>query len=326
VSAIEYVREPQNDSTEVHICFRCSDAYAIYAPTSVYSILTNNQNSFVYIYFLTDGISDERWAKIIAVAAGFSNCEIIKFHPDPEDIESMEKKSSSYHGWGLVHISIYYQKYLDRVHKVFNFGIDTFCVGDLTAILSTECEGYHYIGSSSRHQKPKSRLSLSPTWIGFDTALLNLNTMRRDGITPDVLAEYSIKAVGYIHDEVAHNGICERKFLDPKLYYIFSGSYLPNKKMDPETRVVDFYSNLKPWDVAVRGHEVFDRYVDYYEAVSKIIEVEYKLPSSITEVSASLRAKGYPFLDWLPIRLPFFGETLYRLGWAIKKLRGRFFC
>ena len=83
MSAIEYVREPQNDSTEVHICFRCSDAYAIYAPTSVYSILANNQNSFVYIYFLTDGISDERWAKIIAVllAELVSHLESIGWDP-----------------------------------------------------------------------------------------------------------------------------------------------------------------------------------------------------------------------------------------------------
>lgn len=317
---IDYKRAPENEDSEIHICFRCSDGYAIYAPVLIFSILENNKNSYIYIYIFTDKISDKRWENILSVAKTSSTCEVFKIHPTREDVMMMNDKSSAYHGWHLIHISIYYQKYLPQVKKVFNFGLDAYCVGDLRKIWLTQSGDAHYIGSSSRHQKARSRFSLSPIWIGFDASLLNLDAMRSDGVTPEALADYSIKTIGYIHDEVAHNGLCKKKFLDRKFYYIYCGSYLPKRRLDPDTVLIDFYNNLKAWDISVSGYEVFDRYIEYYSAVKDIIEIEYSLPKSFIEVSKSLKIRGYPFLDWYPISHPIIGEPIYRLCWTLKKL------
>ena len=106
-----YKKLPTNGADELHIAYRCSDSYAIYAPISIYSILHNNQNAYTYIYIFTDHISEERWNKILTITKNFTNCEIIKIVPDLEDIIVLKKNSKVYHGWDLIHISIFYQKY-----------------------------------------------------------------------------------------------------------------------------------------------------------------------------------------------------------------------
>lgn len=321
---IQYQRAPINDGNEIHVCFRVSETYAKFVLLPIYSIIINNKESYIYIYIFTDEISTDKWSKIASFCNYFTNLEIIKVIPNDDDLKVMhdvvQSKLSAHHGWSLVPISIFYQKYLIDVKKVFNFGVDAFCVGDLTKILIADNGQAHYSGTSSSHQKVKSFFSLSPTWIGFDTALLNLELMRSDNITPEVLINYSVRSIGYINDEVAHNGACLRQLINHKYYYIYSGSFLPRKCMHHDTVVVDFYNNIKPWDFAVRGYEVFDRYIEYYTSVNKIVSLDFELPVSLIDASNTLKSKGVAFIDWFPMRHPIIGEAVYRIYWGLKKI------
>jgi lipopolysaccharide biosynthesis glycosyltransferase len=320
---IKYKKKPANTESEIHICFRCSDAYSAFILIPIFSILNNNKDAYVYIYIFTDTISEGRWSNILNVAKKFKNNEIIKIIPDPIDVHMLLNRSSNYHGWNLIHISIFYQKYLITINRIFNFGVDTFCVGSLLCILAQDNKKAHYIGSAGAHQNNKPAFSFSPLWIGFDASLINLQLMRDEGLSPDVLADYSISTVGYIHDEVAYNGVCRRQFIDSKYYYIYTGSHLPQKKMLPETVIVDFYNNLKPWDIAVKGYTVFDAYIEIYNEVSKLTHIEYVLPSTFYEASKKLILKGYPFIDWYPIRHPFIGRFIYRLALLLGILKSK---
>lgn len=320
---IKYKKKPLNTGAEIHISFRCSDAYSAFILVPIFSILNNNKEAYIYIYIFTDAISDERWSNILTIAKKFENNEIIKIIPEPTDVDMLLKRSSNYHGWNLIHISILYQKYLTNVNRVFNFGVDTFCVGKLLSILAQDNQESHYIGSTGTHQKNKSFFSFSPLWIGFDASLINLQLMRDEGLSPDVLADYSISKIGYIHDEVAYNGMCKRQFIDSKYYYIYTGSHLPQKKMMPETVIVDFYNNLKPWDVAVGGYAVFDAYIENYNEVSKLINIEYILPNTFYEASKNLILKGFSFIDWYPIRHPIVGRFIYRFAILLRALKSK---
>lgn len=316
---INYKRPVKNDSSELHICYRCSEEYSKYAPVALYSVLVNNTDRYVYAYIITDGISMTRWKKIQEISLFFGNNEIIIVAPDEEDVKRQHEKSISYHGWGLISISIYYQKYFSHLKKVFNFGIDSYCVGNLGAIWDVDADGYHLVGNCNRHQK-RSWYKPTPRWIGMDISLINLEQLRKDSITPARMEDCSLAKVGYIHDEVAHNELCDRKYIDSDFYYIYTGSYLPRRKMHPKTRLVDYYNNLKPWEIAVRGYEVFDRYIEHYQAVAKIVNLEYELPKTPREVSRSLRAKGRPFVDWFPFSQGLIGELIYRAIWAWRYL------
>jgi lipopolysaccharide biosynthesis glycosyltransferase len=324
MNKIKYAKNPLNDNSEVHVCFRVSDAYTKYILIPIYSILFNNMKSYVYMYIFTDHISVDNWKKITDVCNKFENNEIIKVIPSNDDLKTMQdisqSKLAAHHGWSLVPISVFYQKYLNDVKKVFNFGVDAFCVGDLNNILLADSGNAHYSGTSSSHQKNKSLISLSPTWIGFDTALLNLELMRADKISPERLIDYSVSNIGYINDEVAHNGACSRQLINFNYYYIYTGSYLPRKHMNKETVVVDFYSKIKPWDIAVRGFEVFELYIDYYKSVNQIVALDFELPISLYKASESLKNKGMPFIDWFPIRHPIIGKWIYNIYWSIKKI------
>ena len=316
---INYIRTPRNDDSEIHICYRCSNEYAKYAPVAIFSVLTNNPDSYNYIYIFTDYIADDKWEKIKKIFKKFNNNELIKIIPDTEDIIRQKEKSVAFHGWDLIHISLYYQKYLSHIKKVFNFGIDSFCVGDLSDIWNQNVEEYHYIGNMNRHQH-KSIFKKIYKWIGMDVSLLNLEKIISDGISPDLMEDHTIKKIGCIHDEVAFNDLCLKKYLDTNFYYIYSGSYLPKRRMHKDTILVDFYNRIKPWEVAIPGYEIFDRYISYYNSVSNLVDLEYILPLNRFDVSKKLRLQGRPFIDWFPYSSKFLGEFIYRMIWACKKL------
>ena len=309
-----YQRVPCNDNLEAHIVFRCSDEYSIYAPVVIYSILENNKNKYCYIYIFTDLISDVRWNKILKVSKLFNCCEIIQVIPEAGDLDKLKKQSRSYHGWWMIHISVFYQKYLPMVHRIFSFGIDSFCVGDLSLISLSLDDDNHFLGSCNRHQIDKSWYSLNPLWIGFDGSYINLKKMRQDGISPQQLIDYSIERLGYIHDEVAYNGLCNRQFIESNYIYIYSGSYLPNKKINPMTVIVDYYCTLKPWLVSFKGYQVFDIYIEYYNKVNKVFSLEYDLPASHWNAIYRLYKKGFLYLDIISFSFPLVGIHIYSLG------------
>lgn len=318
MTQIGYKRQVRNDSSEIHICYRCSDEYARYAPVAVYSVLVNNPERYIYFYFLSDGISGTRWQKIKDISQHFGNNEAHLVIADEADIRRQNEKSITYHGWGLINISIWYQAYFSRLKKVFNFGIDSYCVAGLGAIWDQDIEGYHQIGNTNRHQK-STFLKSSSRWIGMDISLIHLEQLRKDGITPGLMEDYTLEKLGYIHDEVAYNELGRKKYIDTEYYYIYSGSYLPPRRMSPNTRLVDYYNNLKPWEIAIPGYEVFDKYISYYRAASAITELEFDLPKDNNEVSRNLRNKGRPFVDWFPFGHRILGELIYRIIWAWKK-------
>ena len=150
--------------------------------------------------------------------------------------------------------------------------------------------------------------------------MINLEKMRLESITIKKLIDSSVEKIGYIVDEVSYNYACTKFIIDSKYFYIYSGSYLPNRKLKKETIIVDFYNNLKPWDVSIKGYEVFEKYIEYYNSVCKLIEIEYTLPKSIPEICENLKNKGYQFLDIYPIKHPLIGEYVYRISWFFKKL------
>jgi lipopolysaccharide biosynthesis glycosyltransferase len=321
---IDYKRPPANDNSELHICYRCSDEYAKYAPVALYSVLVNNPDRYVYVYIMTDGISESKWNKIRKISNNFKDNELFQVIPDEKDIIKQQEKSASYHGWGLISISIYYQKYFRHLKKVFNFGIDSYCVGNLGDIWDQDIEDYHLIGNNNRHQT-KTIFKASSRWIGMDVSFINLEKLRKDGITPEKMEDYTVEKIGYIHDEVAHNELCVRKFIDSDYYYIFSGSYLPKRKMSPKTKLVDYYNNLKPWEIAFKGYEVFDEYIKYYQAVSEIVELDYWLPKNNIDASDNLKNNGKPFVDWFPFRHKMIGEIVYRSIWVWKHMKKKLY-
>ena len=85
-------------------------------------------------------------------------------------------------------------------------------------------------------------------------------------------------------------------------------------------KLVDYYNNLKPWQIAVVGYEVFDKYIEYYQAVSRIIELEFGLPRDNREASRMLKISGKPFVDWFPFRHKIIGEFVYRSIWGWRRL------
>lgn len=322
--AITYKRQVLNDYSEIHIAYRCSDEYSQYAPVALFSVIANNPDRYVYVYIVTDGISEPRWRNIQKISSHFRNNEVFMVIPDEADIRKLQEKSRAYHGWGLIYIPVYYQGYFSHLKKLFSFGIDSYCVGNLGVIWDQDIEGYHLVGNNNRHQK-RSLFKSSSRWIGMDVSLIHLEQIRKDGITPEKMERYTIDKIGYVHDEEAYNGLCSRKFIDSDYYYIFSGSYLPRRKMSRETRLVDYYNNLKPWQIAVKGYEVFDRYIEYCNAVSRIIELEYVLPKDNREASENLRKMRKPFVDWFPFGHKIIGQFMYRAIWIWRHLKMRVF-
>ena len=96
--------------------------------------------------------------------------------------------------------------------------------------------------------------------------------------------------------------------------YIYSGSYLPNKKINPMTVIVDYYCTLKPWLVSFKGYQVFDIYIEYYNKVNKVFSLEYDLPASHWNAIYRLYKKGFLYLDIISFSFPLVGIHIYRLG------------
>lgn len=310
---ISYSRLPKNDLDEVHICVRCSDDYSVYAPVVFFSVLENNPSAYIYFYVFTDEISSVRWNNILKVTGSFSNCEIHKIVPSDDDLNTLKDNSKFYHGWDFIHVSVFYEKYLPLVKYCFNFGLDSFCVGDLRKLLLLNIEKYHIIGTctSSRHQSEK-RCKQSFSWLGFDAALINFGALRSDGISSTTLIDASTEHVGYIHDEVAFNSVCKRLFLNERYHYIYTGSYRPKRVLDTQTVIVDFYSELKPWDISVPGYEIFDSYIRYYDSVSRLINLEFSLPTSFFDAFLRLRRRGVRFVFSFPILFRFSSKFVFR--------------
>jgi lipopolysaccharide biosynthesis glycosyltransferase len=311
-----------NNNTDIHICYRCSDGHSKYAPVAIYSVLANNTRRKVCLYILTDGINNKNWINIKKITDSFNNSEIKLIIPDREDVDYIRDKSVNYHGWDLVHITIFHQKYFRNLRKIFNFGIDSYCVGDLSEIWDQDYSDYHLIGGGTGHQSRKISF-MSTAMIGMDIALINIEKLIHDGITPVTMSNYSCKKIGYVHDEIAYNDLSKRRFLESNLYYIYTGSYLPKKTMHAKTKLVDFYSSVKPWEVAVKGYEIFDKYIEYYVAASKIIEIDYNLPKNNIEACNNLRGMGRPFIEWFPIGHEIIGKPISRAYSLLRILAGR---
>jgi hypothetical protein len=118
--------------------------------------------------------------------------------------------------------------------------------------------------------------------------------------------------LGYIHDEVAFNSVGKRLFLEYPYHYLYTGAYRPNKFLKPKTVIIDFYSELKPWDVAVSGYEIFDRYIEYYNLVAQYIKMEYYLPKDFKEVSINLKNRKFRKAYWYPIRFGRMSRLIFR--------------
>ena len=279
-----------------------------------YSILHNNPNAVIYIYVFTDFISENRWQNIIKITEKFKNIEIHKVTPQFGHLQRLKNESQAYHGWDLIHISIFYHEYLPDVKYCFNMGIDTVCVGDLQKILRHVTADHYIVGActSTRHQT-RPICKLRNRWLGFDTALINFEALRRDNVTPGVLIKKSVDQVGYIHDEVAFNAIGNCLFLDCDYHYLYTGAYRPKKMLHSDTAIVDFYSELKPWDISVSGYAIFDQYLKYYKAVAKYIDLEYYLPESFKDASDRLKQKKKTRAYWYPIRFRFMSKAIFRV-------------
>jgi len=312
--SVSYKRRPQNNESELHVAYRCSNNHAKYLPVSLYSVLKNNNKVYVYIYVFTDYISGERLEKLENICKEFENYELIFIEPLAYDISRIRSKTlDENHGWGLVSLPVLYIDYLSEVDIMYNLGVDTYCLGELSHIRNESSLNAHYVGTNgSGHQYGRSNFSLSKKWIGFDAAMINFALMRQDGITSEKLIAKSISEVGFVSDEVAFNTLCRREFLDKSLHYIFTGSHRPRKLMDKNTVVVDFYSILKPWNSAVAGYAVYDEYIKLYNEVSEIITLEYHLPNDFRQVIKLMRMQKIPFWHIIPLRLPILSRTSYR--------------
>jgi hypothetical protein len=234
----------------------------------------------------------------------------------PSDLVFLNKYSKNYHGWDYIHSSIFYSKYLEKVDFLFCMGVDAYCVGELQAMLKLVNPDFHFYGGGTRHQS-KFRLSRND-WIGFDSSLLNLKSIRQDELSPNVLISASVEACGYVHDEVAYNVKCKKMILNHNLFYKYVGSYFPNRYMLPETILVDFYTDCKPWDISVPGYEVFDKYRSCYNSVAFLFDDFTPLPTSKMDLLHRLSSKDTSFINLTGFRLGLFGKFLY-IGFNISK-------
>lgn len=179
----------------------------LYAYPTILSLFENNQDSEIYLYLVSEDLTDEDIVKERALADKFGN-HIIILRFDEEKAKGKIVSASDH--WPLGTLGCYWMFHEllpDDVDKILALETDTVVVGSLAKFYQTDLTGYYAACPDPEH-KPKSHRDLMVKLDGdvltFVVSLYNVKKIREDFTIDKILEvdQYVVKEFGHSQQEL----------------------------------------------------------------------------------------------------------------------------
>lgn len=186
----------------MNIVYTCQENYAYIANISIYSLLKNNKNEHIQIYFLDSGLSIKSRNELQQLCSTHGNAEIY-FFPVSDILEQYSTKLTAFQNNYATYAKLFMEILLPKeINECLYIDADTLVLKNLKSIFENKSEFTLYMGYDVVFPKHKKE-------IGFDVAspyynagviFVNLKQWREKKYTEKILT-HLMEGHSYIYGD-----------------------------------------------------------------------------------------------------------------------------